>query len=345
MKYDYLIVGAGYAGCVLAERLASQLDKKVLLIDRRSHIGGNAYDSLNDDGIRIHHYGPHLFHTNSDKVVSYLSQFTEWHPYQHRVRSFVNGILVPMPINRNTVNQLLGYTFRTDDEVKQFFEAEREAIKEIKNSEDFVVSRVGRRLYELLYRGYTRKHWGRDPSLLSPSVCGRLPVRTNMDDLYFDDRFQAMPLHGYTAMFLTMISHKNIRHELRTSFIDVQQNTFDRLIFTGPIDEFFGYSFGALAYRSLRFEFETHEKDYVQPVAQVNYPNDYDFTRITEFKHITGQRNPKTTIAKEILHGGRRALLPHSTEGVPATLSTLPFRSEKTLNSLLCGKACNVSVL
>ena len=147
MKYDYLIVGAGYAGCVLAERLASQLDKKVLLIDRRSHIGGNAYDSLNDDGIRIHHYGPHLFHTNSDKVVSYLSQFTEWHPYQHRVRSFVNGILVPMPINRNTVNQLLGYTFRTDDEVKQFFEAEREAIKEIKNSEDFVVSRVGRRLY------------------------------------------------------------------------------------------------------------------------------------------------------------------------------------------------------
>ena len=299
MKYDYLIVGAGYAGCVLAERLASQRDKKVLLIDRRSHTGGNAYDSLNDHGIRIHHYGPHLFHTNSEKVVSYLSQFTEWHPYQHRVRSLVNGLLVPMPINRSTVNQLLGQLFQTEKEVEQFFEHEKETIAEIRNSEDFVVSKVGRRLYELLYRGYTRKHWGREPSLLSPSVCGRLPVRTNMDDCYFDDRFQAMPLQGYAAMFSAMVSRKNIHIELKTQFVDVPQNIFDRLIFTGPIDEFFGHSFGALAYRSLRFEFETHDKEFVQPVAQINYPNDFDYTRTTEFKHITGQRNPKTTIAKE----------------------------------------------
>jgi len=299
VKYDYLIVGAGYAGCVLAERLASQRGKKVLLIDRRSHIGGNAYDSLNEHGIRIHHYGPHLFHTNSETVVSYLSQFTEWHPYEHRVRSLVNGLLVPMPINRNTVNQLLGCAYRTDEEVENFFEGEREAIQEIKNSEDFVVSKVGRRLYELLYRGYTRKHWGREPSLLSPSVCGRLPVRTNIDDRYFDDRFQAMPLHGYAAMFSAMISHKNIHTELHTQFVDVPQNRFDRLIFTGPIDEFFGHSFGALAYRSLRFEFETHEKEFVQPVAQINYPNDFDYTRTTEFKHITGMLKPKTTVAKE----------------------------------------------
>jgi len=297
--YDYLIVGAGYAGCVLAERLASQRDKKVLLIDRRSHIGGNAFDSLNEYGIRIHHYGPHLFHTNSEKVVSYLSQFTEWHPYEHRVRSLVNGVLVPMPINRNTVNQLLGHSFVTDAEVEKFYEREREATREIRNSEDFVVSKVGRKLYELLYRGYTRKHWGREPSLLSPSVCGRLPVRTNTDDRYFDDRFQAMPLHGYTAMFTTMVSHKNIHLEVRTPFLDVPQNIFDRMIFTGPIDEFFGNCFGALAYRSLRFEFETHEKEFVQPVAQINYPNDFDYTRTTEFKHITGQKNLRTTVAKE----------------------------------------------
>jgi len=299
MKYDYLVVGAGYAGCVLAERLSSQRDKKILLIDRRDHIGGNAFDSLNEHGIRIHHYGPHLFHTNSEKVVAYLSQFTEWHPYEHRVRSFVNGTLVPMPINRTTVNQLLGQSFRTEEEVLRFFEREKETRAEVNTSEDLVVSKVGRRLYELLYRGYTRKHWGREPSLLAPSVCGRLPVRTNEDDRYFDDTFQAMPMNGYAAMFSAMVAQRNIHIELRTQFSDIPPHTFDRLIFTGPIDEFFGHHFGRLAYRSLRFEFETHDKEFVQPVAQINYPNDFEYTRTTEFKHITGQQNPKTTVAKE----------------------------------------------
>ena len=299
MRYDYLIVGAGFAGCVLAERLASQRDKKVLLIDKRNHIGGNAYDSVNEVGIRIHHYGPHLFHTNDEHIVKYLSHFTDWHPYEHRVMSNINGVLVPMPINRNTVNQLFGYQFKTDEEVREYFEHEKEVVPSIRNSEDVVVSKVGRKLYNLLYKGYTTKHWGIDPSQLAPSVCARLPVRTNADDRYFDDRFQMMPLQGYSAMFSKMTAHKNITVSLRTEFKEITSKTFDRLIFTGPIDEYFDFSFGRLPYRSLRFEFETHDKEFYQSVSQVNFPNNFEYTRITEFKHITGQMNDKTTIAKE----------------------------------------------
>lgn len=304
MKYDYLIVGAGFAGCVLAERLASQCDKKILLIDRRPHIGGNAYDLTNGDGIRVHQYGPHLFHTNSEKVFAYLSNFTAWHPYEHRVLSSVHGALVPMPINRTTVNQVLGYSFSTDGEVEAFFAKEKEHVAEILNSEDLVVSKVGRRLFDLLYRGYTKKQWGREPRQLSASVCGRLAVRTGTDDRYFDDRFQAVPLHGYTAMFDRMVSHMNIHVELSTAFNDLPRDTFNELIFTGPIDEYFSLLYGPLPYRSIRFAFETHEVEFTQPVAQVNYPNDHAFTRITEFKHITGQQHRCTTIAKEFPQEG-----------------------------------------
>ena len=299
MTYDYLIVGAGFAGCVLAERLASQLGKKVLMIDRRSHIGGNAYDSIDEHGIRIHHYGPHLFHTNDDSIIKYLSQFTSWYQYEHRVLASVNGSLVPMPVNRTTVNTLFGLNFTTEDEVKAFYEREKESISFIRNSEDVVVSKVGRRLYNLLYKGYTTKHWGVEPSHLAPSVCGRLPIRTNTNDRYFDDRFQMMPAHGYTEMFNNMTIHPLISVEINTDFKDIPSGAFNRLIFTGPIDEYFQQTFGALPYRSLRFDFETHEKEFVQSVAQVNYPNDFAYTRSIEFKHITGQHQSKTTIAKE----------------------------------------------
>jgi UDP-galactopyranose mutase len=299
MTYDYLIVGAGFAGCVLAERLASQLGKKVLMIDRRSHIGGNAYDSIDENGIRIHHYGPHLFHTNDDSIIKYLSQFTSWYQYEHRVLASVNGSLVPMPVNRTTVNTLFGLNFTTEDEVKAFYEREKESISFIRNSEDVVVSKVGRRLYNLLYKGYTTKHWGVEPSHLAPSVCGRLPIRTNTNDRYFDDRFQMMPAHGYTEMFNNMTIHPLISVEINTDFKDIPSGAFNRLIFTGPIDEYFQQTFGALPYRSLRFDFETHEKEFVQSVAQVNYPNDFAYTRSIEFKHITGQHQSKTTIAKE----------------------------------------------
>jgi UDP-galactopyranose mutase len=299
VKYDYLIVGAGFAGCILAERLASQLGKRILLIDKRSHIAGNAYDAYNGQGIRIHHYGPHLFHTNDMRIVDYLSQFTEWRSYQHRALAYVNGKYVPIPINRKTVNELLGLSLESESDVEEFFRQEREERVVIENSEDYVVSRVGRRLYELLYLHYTQKQWGRHPRELSPSVCGRLPIRTNLDDRYFDDKFQAIPAKGYTSMFERMIDHPNIEVQLNTRFHDVSNIAFDRLVYTGPIDEFFGYIHGKLAYRSLRFEFETHDTEYVQPVAMINYPDDTPYTRTIEFKHITGQRHPKTTLSRE----------------------------------------------
>ncbi len=299
MKYDYLIVGAGFAGCVIAERLATQLGKKILLIDRRSHIAGNAFDGMDNHGIRIHYYGPHLFHTNDENIIKYLSQFTSWCPYEHRVLASVNDSLVPMPINRTTVNTLFGFHYTTDDQVNAFYNREKESITFIRNSEDVVVSKVGRRLFDLLYKGYTTKHWGVEPSHLAPSVCGRLPIRTNTDDRYFDDRFQMMPVNGYTDMFNKMITHSLISVEVNTDFRDIPYGTFNRLIFTGPVDEYFHHSFGALPYRSLKFEFETYEKEFIQSVAQINYPNDFAYTRSIEFKHITGQRQNKTTLAKE----------------------------------------------
>jgi UDP-galactopyranose mutase len=299
VKYDYLIVGAGFAGCVIAERLATQLGKKILLIDRRSHIAGNAFDGIDNHGIRIHYYGPHLFHTNDENIIKYLSQFTSWRPYEHRVLASVNGSLVPMPVNRTTVNTLFGFHYTTDDQVSAFYEREKESITFIRNSEDIVVSKVGRRLFDLLYKGYTTKHWGVEPSHLAPSVCGRLPIRINTDDRYFDDRFQMMPANGYTDMFNKMITHSLISIEVNTDFRDIPCGIFNRLIFTGPVDEYFHHSFGALPYRSLKFEFETYEKEFIQSVAQINYPNDFAYTRSIEFKHITGQQHSKTTIAKE----------------------------------------------
>jgi UDP-galactopyranose mutase len=299
LKYDYLIVGAGFAGCVLAERLASQRGKRILLIDKRSHIAGNAYDSVNEHGIRVHHYGPHLFHTNSDAVFRYLSQFTEWITYEHRVLASVSGKLVPMPVNRTTINTLFGLDLKTDQEVESFLVKERADIKEIRNSEDFVLSKVGSRLYEALYKGYTTKHWGTEPSSLSPSVCGRLPVRTNTDDRYFNDTFQYMPKEGYTKMFERMVNNPLIDVELNTEHTEISAGSFNEMIFTGPIDQYFNYLHGHLPYRSLRFEFETHRMEYYQPVTQVNYPNEQKFTRITEFKLISKLQSPFTTISKE----------------------------------------------
>ena len=284
MKYDFLIVGAGFAGSVLAERIASQLDKSVLLVDKRAHFGGNAYDEPDDDGIPVHRYGPHLFHTNDKAVFQYLSQFTQWRPYEHRALAAVDGKLVPIPINRRTVNELFGLSLTTDEEVRDFFKSELEPRKEILNSEDVVVSKVGRRLYEKLYRGYTRKQWGLDPSDLAPSVCGRLPVRTSLDDRYFDDVYQAIPLHGYTEMFKNMLFHPKIDVVLQTDFRSIAFARYDKLIFTGRIDEYFDSMHGILPYRSLRFEFETYEQERFQPVAVINYTDSQPFTRVTEYK-------------------------------------------------------------
>src|SRR4051812_25493259 len=297
--FDYIIVGAGFAGSVLAERLASQLGQRVLIVEKRKHIGGNAYDRYNDDGILIHPYGPHIFHTNSADIFDYLSQFTEWRPYQHRVLASVDGQMVPMPINLDTINKLYGLSL-TSFEVEKFFESVAEKVEAVKTSEDVVVSKVGRELYNKFFRGYTRKQWGLDPSELDASVTARVPTRTNRDDRYFADKFQAMPLHGYTRMFEKMLDHPNIKIMLNTDYREIVDVVpWKHMIYTGPIDAFFDCKYGKLPYRSLRFEHKTVQQEQFQPVGTVNYPNDYGYTRISEFKHITGQQHACTSVVYE----------------------------------------------
>lgn len=297
--FDWLIVGAGFAGSVLAERLATERGDSVLLIDRREHVGGNAFDWYDEAGILVHRYGPHIFHTNSQKIVDYLSRFTRWRPYEHRVLSRVDDKLLPIPINLDTINQL--YNLKLDSaQLEQFFAERREPVDEIKTSEDVVVNAIGRELYEKFFRGYTRKQWGVDPSELNKSVTARVPTRTNQDDRYFTDTFQAMPLQGYTHMFQNMLRHPKIKIMLNADYREVRdQVKFKRLIFTGPIDEFFDFKLGKLPYRSLRFEHRTLDQAQFQPVAVVNYPQTEEYTRITEYKHLTGQQALKTSISYE----------------------------------------------
>jgi UDP-galactopyranose mutase len=271
----------------------------VLVVDRRPHIGGNAYDHPNESGILVHRYGPHIFHTNSEQVFRYLSEFTSWWPYEHRVLASVDGKLVPVPINLDTVNALYGLHLDSD-QVEEFLASVAEPCAAIRTSEDVVVSRVGRFLYSKLFQNYTRKQWGVDPSELDAQVTARIPVRTNRDDRYFGDKFQAMPKFGYTRMFENMLDHPNIHLELGIDYRDVLKRVqFRELIFSGPIDEYFDYRFGKLPYRSLRFQHETLDTERLQPVAVVNYPNEHAYTRITEFKQLTGQAHPKTSIVYE----------------------------------------------
>jgi len=297
--FDYLIVGAGFAGSVLAERLANGSDKKVLICDKRSHIGGNAYDHYNEAGILVHKYGPHIFHTNSREVFDYLSRFTEWRPYQHRVRASVDGQIVPIPINLDTINSLYGLSL-TSFEVEEFFEKVAEPVERIRTSEDVVVSRVGRELYEKFFRNYTRKQWGLDPSELDASVTSRVPTRTNRDDRYFTDTYQSMPLHGYTRMFENMLDHPNIKIMLNCDYREIEKEIpFREMIYTGPVDSYFDYCYGKLPYRSLEFKHETHHMPAYQSAPVVNYPNDQLYTRVTEFKYLTGQEHSKTSIVYE----------------------------------------------
>jgi len=297
--FDYLIVGAGYAGSILAERLARGSGKQVLLVDRRPHIGGNAYDHYDDAGILVHKYGPHIFHTNSKDVFDYLSRFTGWRQYQHKVLASVDGQLVPIPINLDTINKLYGLSLNSF-QVEEFFASRAEKREQIKTSEDVVVSKVGRELYEKFFRGYTRKQWGLDPSELDAQVTARVPTRTNRDDRYFTDTYQAMPKHGFTRMFANMLDHPNIKIMLNADYRDVKDSIPHReIIYTGPVDEFFDFRFGKLPYRCLEFRHETLNVPQYQPVAVVNYTNENPFTRITEFKHLTGQEHPKTSIVYE----------------------------------------------
>lgn len=300
-NYDYLVVGAGFAGSVIAERLASQHDARVLVIDKRPHVGGNAYDHRDEAGVLIHRYGPHIFHTNSDEIVDYLSQFTAWRPYEHRVLANVRDQLVPIPINRTTLNRLFDLDLQTDEQAAAYLASRAEPVADIKTSEDVVIAAVGRELYELFFQGYTRKQWGVDPSKLDKAVTARIPTRTNVDDRYFGDKHQMMPSDGYTAMFNRMLEHPNIDVLLSTDYRDVvDEIRAKHIVFTGPIDEYFGFRYGKLPYRSLRFEHKVIDQAQFQPVAVVNYPDpQIPYTRITEYKHLTGQTHAKTSVTYE----------------------------------------------
>lgn len=295
----FLIVGAGFAGSVCAHELA-EAGHQITVVDRRNHIGGNAYDVKDSHDILIHQYGPHIFHTNSERIFHYLSKFTEWRSYEHRVRGVVDGQEYPFPINRDTLNQLYDLDL-TEEQATEYFENVREQRDSVQTSEDVVLNSVGRDLYEKFFLNYTKKQWGLDPSQLKAGVAARIPTRTNTDDRYFTDTYQVMPLHGYTVMFENMLQHPNIQIILSTDYKDllIQGFEYDHLIYTGPIDAFYNHQFGHLPYRSLRFEHENLATEQYQSVGTVNYPNDYDFTRITEFKHLTGQKAPSTSIVRE----------------------------------------------
>ena len=297
-RYDALVVGAGFAGAVMAERLASS-GQRVLVVDRRDHVGGNAFDTHDAAGVLIHPYGPHIFHTNSESVFDYLSRFTAWRRYEHRVLARVGGALLPMPINRSTVNQFFGLDLR-EEEVAAFLAGQAEPRAVVRTAEDVVLSTVGRPLYEAFFRGYTRKQWGLDPSKLDRSVTARVPTRTSDDDRYFTDRFQAMPLHGYTRMFERMLDHPDITVATGTDWLEAGSRRANHVVFSGPIDEYFGLRFGKLPYRSLEFRHETHDADQVQPAAVINEPDEaVPYTRTTEFKFLTGQAHAKTSLCRE----------------------------------------------
>ena len=338
---DYLIVGAGFAGAVLAERLASQLDRRCLVIDRRDHIAGNAYDFHDRAGVLLHQYGPHYFRTNSARIRDYLGQFTAWQPANYRVLSWTHGRYWPFPINLNTFEQFVGHP-ATSEEMADALARWRVPIETPRNSEEVIVSQVGRELYEMFFRNYTRKQWRRDPRDLDPGVCGRIPIRTNRDDRYVSDTFQAMPRDGYTALFRRLLDHPNIEVRLGTDFRDVRAQVPCRhLIYTGPLDEYFGHCFGPLPYRSLRFEPETVEAEFYQPAVQVNYPNDHEYTRCVEIKHVTGQKLPVTTVVREYPQDyapGREAYYPLPAPDAQALYKRYEALAEREENVSFVGR-------
>jgi UDP-galactopyranose mutase len=303
-RFDTLVVGAGFAGAVMAERLASQCGHHVLVIDRRDHIAGCAYDHLDQHGVRVHAYGPHIFHTRSLRVVEYLSRFTDWRPYEHRVIAQIGGRRLPLPINRTTVNMFFGLDLRTEEEVQALYSAMAEPVSEVRTSEEAVVSKIGRELYDAFFRGYTRKLWQRDPSELHASVCGRIAIRTNADDRYFSDWHQKMPADGYTSMFERILDHPRIEVRTGVEFAGTRAQTrYRHLVYTGPIDGYFDFEYGPLPYRSLEFELfneATPGGHLVQPTATINFPNeDVPWTRVTEYRHLTGQLHDSSTLAVE----------------------------------------------
>lgn len=304
MKIDSVIVGCGIAGSILSRRLAEEKGQQVLVVERRSHVGGYCYDYRNEDGILVHRYGPHIFRTNSRKVWDYLSRFTKWHDYQHRVLTFVNGQFFPIPINLDTVNGYLGTSY-TSENIETYIEGIRKKNGENRCVKDVIESQIGTEFYKAFFKNYTEKQWGMPCEELPPEIVARVPIRTNRDNRYFTHQYQALPEDGYTTMIQNILNHPNIHVMLNTDYEDIRsmRTGYTHLYYSGSIDEYYGYRFGKLPYRCVSFEFLKCPTEYYQPVSVVNYPNNYDYTRITEFKHFYGNKTGSTVIAKEFPSG------------------------------------------
>jgi len=351
-RVDCLIVGAGFSGLTIAERLTTQQGMTCLIVEKRDHLGGNAYDQYDEAGVLIHTYGPHYFRTNAPRIVDYLSRFTEWHPVEYKILSYSDGRYWNFPINLNTFEQFLGRP-STSEEMEAWIAAHRVPVENPANSEEVIVSQVGWELYEKFFKGYTLKQWRRHPKDLDASVCGRIPIRTNRDDRYLREDFQAIPKDGYTAMFERMVAACGDKLEimLNTEFREILPRVgFKHLVYTGPIDEYYDYCHGRLPYRSLRFEAQSFTPGqlsayhsgfksppssfesppgFFQPAMQVNYPNDEEFTRIVEIKHATGQQCENTTIVREYpddFGPGKEAYYP-----IPAPDSAAVYQKYKAL--------------
>lgn len=345
MEYDFLVVGAGLSGCVIAERMAS-LGKTVLLIEQRSHVGGNVYDEDNGSGILIHKYGPHIFHTNSKEVFEYLSKFTKWYRYEHRVLSLVNNKYVPIPINRKTINILYNLNLKTEDQVAAYLEKVKVKMKSVNNAEEAVTSRIGVDLYEKLFKGYTKKQWGVDATKLDPEVTLRIPVRLNEDDRYFSDAYQALPDKGYTNMINNMLANKLITVMLNTDYKDVINNiSYKYFIYTGPIDYFFDYKYGRLRYRSIKFRIKVYNEEWHQPTSVVNYPNEsVMYTRSTEFKHFTSpkyNKQSKTVVQYEYPTGSGEPYYPMITNEDNLLYIKYKNDADKLYNTFFVGRLAN----
>lgn len=342
MNADVLIVGAGFCGATLAEQIASQLDKTVIIIDKRGHIGGNAYDTYDAHGILIHQYGPHIFHTDQETVFRYLSRFTAWRPYEHRVLSSVHGKLLPFPINRTTLNTLYALNLQNEEETRAYLDKVRLPIAMPANAEEKVLSLVGRPLYELFFKEYTRKQWGIDPTALRPSVTARIPIRFNEDCRYFTDRYQVLPQNGYTPLFQKMLDHPKITVLCNTPFEKMSREiTFDRLIYTGSIDSYFNHCYGPLPYRAMRFEHVHHQKNQHQEAATINYPDNRPCTRSTEFKQMTGQECAGTTICYEYpkhCHFDEEKHYPIPTQDNEELYKKYAQKAKKLTHVVFCGR-------
>jgi UDP-galactopyranose mutase len=296
---DVLIIGAGPVGCVLAEQLATKNNQKILIVEKRNHIAGNCFDRYHESGVMIHEYGPHYFRTNKIEVLNYLSKYTEWIPGNYKVKSYSRGELFPFPINILTLEQFFNVKLTTE-EAKKLLASLGEDYANPKNSEEFVLSRVGKELYEAFYLGYTLKQWEMHPKDLDASVCGRIPIRFNKDERYVDHKFQLTPKHGFTKLFGNMINHKNIHVLLNTDYKEIIKDVNPKfVIYTGPIDYYFDNKFGKLPWRSLSFNHVEYNKEFEQPCVQINYPNDFKYTRSVEIKHVTQQKTPNTIVSYE----------------------------------------------